>query len=90
MPKSSTYQRRKDAGICVTCGKRPAKATSVLCPSCTHAANVNGALMRYRRQSAGLCIRCNRPAVTAQHCQHHRQEANAYNLIRYHERKRTA
>lgn len=90
MPRSTTYENRKSRGVCVTCGKRPAKRTSVLCRACTHSANVNGALLRHRRRAAGQCIRCDQPAVNGQHCERHRLEVNAYNLIRYRARKRAS
>jgi len=35
MKQTRRYWERKDAGVCVTCGKVPATATSARCPECS-------------------------------------------------------
>ena len=42
-PKKGTYERRKENGICVKCGKEPARSEKVLCVSCTEAQRVQDA-----------------------------------------------
>ena len=55
------YYARKEAGLCVRCGKAPAEAKRVLCAACEEKGKRDGAALRDRRRRAGQCIACGEP-----------------------------
>ena len=65
------YKRLREAGLCVICGKRPAKEGRTRCAECTarvHARQSYAAMlernrtMRRTRTAEGLCVTCGKPA----------------------------
>ncbi len=68
--KKDIYNRRKVAGLCVTCGKN-SLFTKTKCESCHMAIVESGRRKRSNRLAAGLCGRCNLPSVNGRVCENH-------------------
>lgn len=75
--KKSLYQKRKEAGICVRCGKRKSAVGVITCIDCRTKTNRNANNRRkllnvQKRKYLGICLRCNNPVVEGYcYCEEH-------------------
>lgn len=58
--KKELYHKRKDAGVCVTCGKAPATEESGKCKPCMEAFRVYCADRRNYLRDHKRCLNCSR------------------------------
>ena len=49
--KNITYNRRKEEGVCVYCGKMPPRSGKLGCADCAEKRKLNGALRRKQRKA---------------------------------------
>lgn len=68
--KKSTFQYRKKAGLCVTCGTNPADQNQK-CRGCHETYVANTTAKKQARLSKGLCAFCDEPRVGTQLCVEH-------------------
>lgn len=75
----STYQKRKEAGVCTRCGKRKATEGYTTCAMCRERGNAsrrarNGVSDRSERIEKGICYFCDNPVKTGYKvCEKHYQ-----------------
>lgn len=50
--KNTTYNRRKEEGVCVYCGKKPPRSGKIGCADCAEKINLNDALRRKQRKAS--------------------------------------
>ena len=58
MAGNSTYKRRKAAGKCIDCVKRPPKRGNVRCAGCLRDVAADQKISRNNRIEAGSCVYC--------------------------------
>ena len=61
--------RRKDAGLCLRCGRQPERKDRACCNDCLAAVAAHTDAVARRRIARGMCAGCGRePLVTRWHC----------------------
>lgn len=55
---TATYRKRKDKGMCVVCGKYPARKGYTCCEACAEKQRLNSLATRKVYKSLGICARC--------------------------------
>ncbi len=59
----SIQQKRREAGLCLLCGKQPRSASRYQCDICREKAAARAAKQRADRRAAGLCTYCGKMAA---------------------------
>lgn len=59
----STYQNRKEKGLCVQCGKKPPIEGKVMCAECAEQKKVYQRETREWRRNLGFCSRCGKNRI---------------------------